>query len=74
MGWGYTEELLALVAQLIDQGNRLFYDRHRRKGAKAAEPIRIPRPGGPPEAPRRLEKPRMASGEEILAFFSKGRN
>lgn len=65
-GWGYQEELLALLAELMDYGNRLFYAAAPFKSKKKMEPIKIPRPGG---EKREKKKP---SHEEIMRFFGGG--
>ena len=66
--WGYNEELLALLAELMDYGNRLSYAVAPFKHKKKQEPIRIPRPHQ-----RLVEKPK-ASHEEIVAFFQGSSN
>lgn len=66
--WGYSEELLALLAELVDHGNRLFFGSLRSKHQKMPEPIRIPRPGDEAK-PKGKPKP---SHEEIVRFFGGG--
>lgn len=65
-GWGATEELLKLVAELVDHGNRLFYSAHKRRGAPTPKAIEILRPPDPLEAPK---KRRPATSEELKALF-----
>lgn len=67
-GWGYNEELLAVLAELVDYGNRLSYAVAPFKHKKTQEPIRIPRPG----SERVNVKPPPPSHEEIVRFFGGG--
>jgi hypothetical protein len=64
-GWGWREELLAAIAQLVDHSNRLFVSANSKKGAKVPRPIAIPRPGD------RARERRQASGEEVAAMTRK---
>lgn len=66
--WGNVEELLVLVAQVVDAGNRLFFSAHSKKGAQQPKPLDVPRPGrrGEEEAEK---KRRPATSEELAAFF-----
>lgn len=43
--WTNNEELLAVIAELVDSLIQLFYAANTRKGAKPLTPLRIPRPG-----------------------------
>lgn len=45
MGWDTKTELLATIAELIDQNSRLFIMANSKQGAKPPTPIKIPRPG-----------------------------
>lgn len=42
-GWNAQAELLAVIAELIDQGNRLTFGAHFK--GRAPKPIQIRRPG-----------------------------
>jgi hypothetical protein len=44
-GWSQESELLATVAELIDQGNRYFLSANVKKGTPLPRPISIRRPG-----------------------------
>lgn len=63
--WGNTEELLAVLAELIDHGNRLLFSVNRGKGTRIPEPIKIRRPGSIVEDIKRAP----ASHAEVIAFF-----
>lgn len=65
--WGHSEELLAILAELQDEANRMFYTVNWRKAAR--KPIQLRRPWQATEPVR----PVRASHEEILRFFG-GRN
>ncbi len=72
--WGLTEDLLAFLIEVVDLGNRSFVSAHSKKGASKPRPITIPRPPAPRrkgEAPPVDEpgKKRMATSEELVAFF-----
>lgn len=66
MGWGYKEELLAAIAELVDVGNRYFFNAHKRKGVRSPEPVRIKRPGLS-RRPRR-----RATRDDIKRIFTGG--
>ncbi len=53
VGWGNAEELLALLAELVDLGNRTFLSANARPGVRVPEPVQIPRPGESVEVCRR---------------------
>lgn len=63
-GWDYGEELLAAIVELLDTGNRLFFQAHTKKGTRPPKPIEIRRPWDPVP-----DKPKMATSEEIARFF-----
>lgn len=65
-GWGATEELLALVAEVIDHGNRLFFKAHSKRGAQQPKPLKITRPADPLEEPK---KRRPATSEDLREMF-----
>lgn len=43
-GWGTQEELLAIIAELLDVNNRYFLSAHVKPGTQLPKPIYIPRP------------------------------
>jgi hypothetical protein len=43
--WTRDQQLLALLAELVDYGNRNFIAAHTKKGSPQPKPIKIPRPG-----------------------------
>lgn len=64
--WDTTAQLLALVAELIDLGNRNFVAVHSKKGSQIPDPIQIDRPG--PNGASSNGK-RKATAAEMKAFF-----
>ena len=44
VGWGRQEDLMALIAELIDHGNRQLFAFNVKKGTKIPDPIFIQRP------------------------------
>ena len=71
--WTHQDELLAIIAEILDHGNRLFLMANTKKGAKMPPPLEIARPGRPSR--KELEKQRRKpSHQEVVDFFSrKGR-
>lgn len=63
--WGMREELLAGIAELVDQGNRWFYSAHKSSSAADPEPVRIRRPWDPAAVPAR------SSTDDMLRFFGR---
>jgi hypothetical protein len=61
--WTESEELLALVAELVSEGNRLYIMAHAKRGARTPEPLHIPRPG------ERSERRKPSSPSEVRGFF-----
>ena len=61
--WTDNEALLALIAELVDQTNRLLQTVYSKKGATIPKPIRIPRPG------QHRPKPLPMSDPRARAFF-----
>lgn len=61
-GWGYQEELLAIIAEVVDVGNRNFVEANKKKGAQTPKPIFIPRPG-------RVQTKRKATREDLKQMF-----
>lgn len=66
--WSTTDELIALVAELVDLSNRLFVQANSKKGAPAPKPIEIRRPWHTERAKQKHPR-RAATAEEIRAFF-----
>lgn len=56
--WGFTEELLAILAEQVDWGNLLYHRVHFK--APHPEALKIRRPGE--------EKRKTASSEQLAAF------
>lgn len=76
-GWGNAEELLALIAELLDGGNRMFFSAHTKKGTTAPKPLEVRRPIAHDQADDDVElveapRKRQATSEEIKAFFGGG--
>lgn len=44
-GWDNKTELLATIAELVDQHSRMFFIANSKKGTHPPKPIKIPRPG-----------------------------
>lgn len=67
-GWGNAEELLALIAELTHDSNRLFVVANSRKGTAIPKRLELERP------PRKGQKKtyRNATSEEIAAMFGLG--
>ena len=60
--WGYQEELLASLIEVVDIGNIHFLMAHGTKGAQLPKPVKIPRPGSP-----RVK--RTATPQEVADIF-----
>lgn len=60
-GWGFQEELLAVLAELIDKGNRDFFSAYSEKGTPQPAPIYIARPV--------QKKKRVATKEDMRRMF-----
>ena len=67
--WHNVEELLALLAEELDFGNRLFLMTHSKKGARQPKPLKVPRPR---DAGRENRPKPQASTNELKAFFGSG--
>lgn len=66
-GWNNSEELLALIAELLDLNNRLFIQANSKPGSQRPKAIEIPRPTRALPLP---EQPRQkATADEIRRFF-----
>jgi len=59
--WGSTEELLAVLCELIDLGNRMYFQAHFE--GDVWDPIEVPRPH------TKNEIPEMSPPENVRAFF-----
>ena len=69
-GWSTKEELLAIMIEVLDHGNRLFFSANRAKGARMPDPIRIRRPWERSEDAKPRPKPTHA---QVKRFFGGGR-
>jgi len=69
--WSTLEELVAIVAEVVDSGNRLFFSANSGKGAKIPSPIRIARPGRPTARHEEPEKKKKVSHTDVTAFFQR---
>lgn len=68
--WHHAEELLAMIAELLDRDWRQTVAMNSKRGATKPRPLRIPRPG---DVRRRAAKIRNPDGWEIRRFLeSKG--
>lgn len=67
--WGHTEELLKVVAELIDMNARLFIQANQKPNSPAPKPfVKLRRPDDRDEP----QGKRMATPQEMAAMF--GRN
>jgi len=64
VGWNAQTEITALIAELVDYGNRLTIMTHSKRGDPLPAPLNIPRPYRTEK-----EKPKPASKKEIGRFF-----
>lgn len=64
VGWGWQEDLLATLAELVDQTNRLIFAFNTKKGTRIPDAIFIPRPG-------RVRTRRAATPEELKSLLNK---
>lgn len=62
-GWTQTDELIASLIQVVDEGNRLFLAANVKQGTRLPEPIQIRRPWE--EEPQ----PKMTSVEDMKTFL-----
>lgn len=71
--WGNVEELLKVIAEQVDAGNRLFVRANSKRSAQQPKPLEITRPE--PRRPKghkaavEAPKKRPATSEELVAFF-----
>ena len=42
--WGYSEELLAVLIEMLDRGQRWWFRAHTKKGSQPPPPVEIWRP------------------------------
>jgi hypothetical protein len=66
-GWNTQTELLATIAELIDQHSRLYIMANSKKGAQTPRPIKIPRPGK-----IEIKKPELSSLEAMNRMWASG--
>lgn len=62
-GWGYGEELLAALVELVDASNCLFVAAHTESNAERPMPARVWRPGEPD--PQMRTESAVAGGIEL---------
>lgn len=67
--WGHSEELLVVIAQMLDQLIRLTAKLHAERPPHFGPPFDYPRP----YQRERRQTDRPATPAEILAFFRSGR-
>lgn len=62
--WSITDELLAIQAELIDHGNRMYYSAHAKNPGGVWKPLKITRPSDerPPERT-------ISTVEDVKQFF-----
>lgn len=66
--WGNAEELLAILVEVVDFGNRNFIRFYSKKGTSGPKPIKIPRPKSlTSPAPKK----KMSTPEEIKRRLGK---
>lgn len=63
--WNEPEELLAALLETVAESNRLFFIANTKKGTRAPEPLRVPRPGDRRSGPRPMSDPAT-----VRAFFT----
>lgn len=63
--WGITEELLAVLIELIDHSNRMYLSVNSKKGTPLPPAVRIPRPGEQAKQSRR----RPSTPDELKRAF-----
>lgn len=61
-GWTNIEELLAIIAETVDRGNRQFAIAFSKRGAGSPQPLKIPRP-------YERKKRRPATSEDLVEMF-----
>lgn len=66
--WQQEHELLALVAELIDVGNRFFFMANAEKGTRPPPPLKLKRPW------EKEPEKRAATSEELAAIFGRPRS
>lgn len=65
-GWTTQNELMAVIAELIDQGNRYFFGANSKSGTRQPEPLQVPRPYKRVRPPRKQSTPK-----QLMAFAGK---
>lgn len=69
LGWGTTEELLAVLTEQVDLSNRLFLKAHSREGSGDPKPfITIRRPWQDDTD----SKPKMSDPADVARFLGRG--
>lgn len=69
IGWQNGEELLALVAELLDQANRLYFVAHTKKGTPVPTALEVPRPERTARQTDPVRPKRNATSEELAEMF-----
>ena len=72
VGWGNTEELLKVLCELVDAGNRSFHRAHTKRGAQQPKPLELIRPWEVTEDKATGKRKRPATSRELKAFFGGG--
>jgi hypothetical protein len=67
--WRTTEELLATLIEVVDQGNRMFLAVHAKKGAEVPKPLKIPRPRDTVKERKQQGERRLSTPEEVRAVL-----
>jgi hypothetical protein len=65
-------ELLAWLAELLSESNRMFIAANTEKGTELPPYLHIPRPHELREGPKQKEPPKMSPKEDQIAFFRGG--
>lgn len=68
VGWSVDSDLLALIAELLDYGNRQQFVINSKPGKKPPRPLDIPRP----EDARKRRERRKATAEDLKEIFGDG--
>lgn len=64
--WDTIAELLATLIEVVDFGNRMYFQANTAEGTECPDPIVIPRPGTDTASP---PEPRQATASEMREFF-----
>ncbi|MDF1596942.1 MAG: hypothetical protein P1T08_12760 [Acidimicrobiia bacterium] len=64
--WGYTEELLAVIAELVHENIRVLVKANSKKGTRLPDPLRLPRPWTPPRRPATAHDLKLLFGGRVV--------